>query len=641
MWTFATHPERPNPAGRRPGWLLASFLCLVTGLVRAGDAGSGDDTTTPQPAAEQIIISHGYSPFGELKYPADFHHFDYVNPDAPKGGTLRLFGFGSFDSLNPYVISGTSPAGTPGASVFGFLETTDTLLMGSGSHNRVGDEPGSAYGLIAKTVEYPASLDWVIFRLRPEARFSDGTPITAEDAVFSFNLLREQGHPRYQLMLRDVESAEMLDAHSVRYHLTGDSRRDLPLVIGDLPVLPAHYWRERAFAGTLEPPVISSPYRISRVRPGRQIVFERVDNYWARDLPVNRGRYNFDRVVIDYYRDAQVGFEAFKSGGYDLHLDYVAKHWATAYDVPAVRDGRILRAEIPHRIPKPTQAFFINQRRAPLDDRRVREALNLLFDFEWTNQTIFNGAYVRSESWFPNSLNHAEGLPTERELALLEPWREQLPPALFTQPFRHPVSDGSGNIRARMRQALALLDEAGWAPRGRYLRHKDTDAPLKLEILNYQTPGMTRVVEPWLRNLERIGIQASYRAVDLATYKERLDRFDYDITIFVLPQRAYPGAELVDYLHSRSADVPGSRNYSRVSDPVVDALVDASMNASTEADYHAAIKALDRVLLWQHYSVPHWYIDHHRLAWWDKFGRPDAPMPYILGTETWWAKGKP
>ena len=629
MWIFATLPEHLC----RPLTALAMVMALCLATLPAAAA--------PQPAPAEIIISHGYSPFGSLKYPADFAHFDYVNPDAPKGGALRLFGFGSFDSLNPYVISGTSPANTPGAALFGFLETTDTLLMGASSHNRVGDEPGSAYGLIAETLEYPPNLDWIIFNLRPAARFNDGTPITAEDVVFSFQLLRAQGHPRYALMLQDVVAAEVLSPHRVRFTLAGDSRRDLPLTLGDLPVLPAHYWREHSFGSTLVPPVVSSPYRISRVRPGRQVVFERVADYWGQGLPVNRGRYNFDQVIIDYYRDAQVGFEGFKSGGYDIHLDYVAKHWATGYQFPAVRDGRVLRAEIPHRIPRPTQAFFLNQHRPPLDDRRVREALNLLFDFQWTNQTIFNDAYVRSDSWFPNSQHSATGMPDAQELALLSPWREQLPPALFQQPFRQPASNGSGNIRERMRQALALLADAGWVPRGRQLVHRDSGEPMTLEVLNYQTPTMNRVVEPWLRNLERVGIRASYRPVDLATYKARLDSFDYDITIFVLPQRAYPGAELVDYLHSHSATLPGSRNYSRIADPAVDALVEAALNAESEAGYHAALRALDRVLLWQHYSIPHWYIDHHRLAWWDKFGRPETPVPYILGTETWWAKKKP
>lgn len=631
MWIFATLPE--HLCRRLTALVMAVLLCLATLPAAAAPQ--------PAPAPEEVIISHGYSPFGSLKYPADFAHFDYVNPDAPKGGTLRLFGFGSFDSLNPYVISGTSPANTPGAALFGFLETTDTLLMGASSHNRVGDEPGSAYGLIAETLEYPPSLDWIIFNLRPAARFNDGTPITAEDVVFSFQLLREQGHPRYALMLQDVVAAEALSPHRVRFTLAGNSRRDLPLTLGDLPVLPAHYWREHSFGSTLVPPVVSSPYRISRVRPGRQVVFERVADYWGRNLPVNRGRYNFDQVIIDYYRDAQVGFEGFKSGGYDIHLDYVAKHWATGYQFPAVRDGRVLRAEIPHRIPRPTQAFFLNQHRPPLDDRRVREALNLLFDFQWTNQTIFNDAYVRSDSWFPNSQHSATGMPDAQELALLSPWREQLPPALFQQPFRQPASNGSGNIRERMRQALALLADAGWVPRGRQLVHRESGEPMTLEVLNYQTPTMNRVVEPWLRNLERIGIRASYRPVDLATYKARLDSFDYDITIFVLPQRAYPGAELVDYLHSHSATLPGSRNYSRIADPAVDALVEAALNAESEAGYHAALRALDRVLLWQHYSIPHWYIDHHRLAWWDKFGRPETPVPYILGTETWWAKKQP
>lgn len=587
-------------------------------------------------AAGDVIKSHGYTPFGDLRYPADFPHFDYVNPDAPKGGTLRLFGNGTFDSLNPYVMTGRSPSNTPGAYVFGFLETTDTLLMGTTAHNRVADEPRTGYGLIAESIEYPPDLDWVIFNLRPEARFQDGKPITAEDVVFSFDLLREEGHPRYALMLNNVTAARALGRHRVRFDLEGRYRRDLPLTVGELPVLPKHYWQERDFDGSLEPPVISGPYRIGEVQPGRKLVLERNTDYWGRDLPVNRGRYNFDRVIMDFYRDAQIGFEAFKTGDYDVHLEYVARQWARAYDFPAFRDGRVVRDEIRHRIPQGTQAFFFNTRKQQFADVRVREALGLLFDFEWTNQNIFNGAYQRSVTWFPNSQNRARGLPEGLELALLEPWKNALPEALFEEPFSLPVNDGSGNIRPRLREALALLAEAGWQLQDQQLVHADTGEPFSLTILNYHNPSFDRVVQPWLRNLERAGIDANYRTVDPSTYKERLDRFDYDITLFVLPQNVYAGPEQLDYVHSRSADVGGSRNFAGINDPVVDALVEAVLQAREQDAYLAAVRALDRVLLWRHYIIPHWHIDHHRLAWWDKFSRPEAPTPWHLGIETWW-----
>lgn len=611
-----TLPHRPWMA-----WIL--FLALLC---------------SPRLEAEPIIRSHGYTPFGELKYPADFHHLDYVNPNAPRGGTLRLMTAGTFDTLNPYTLKGRSPSGT-NAYVFGFNEHTDSLLVGADFYRPLGDEPRSAYGLIAESLEYPPSLDWVIFNLRPTARFNDGHPITADDVVFSFRLLREEGHPRYALMLEQVTGVEKLGRHRVRFTFGGKYRRDLPLVVGQLPVLPKHYWQRRNFAaGTLEPPVVSNPYRIVDVRPGRQITLERDPDYWARDLPVHRGRYNFDRVIIDFYRDAQVGFEAFKSGGYDVHVDYIAKHWATAYDFPAVRDGRIRRKATRHAIPQGTQAFFFNTRRAPFDDVRVREALGLLFDFEWVNRTIFNDAYKRMLTWFPNSPNSASGIPQGRELALLAPYRDQLPAALFERPFTLPVSDGSGNLREQMRAALALLQQAGYRVRGGTLVHERTGQPLRFEILLNHNPGMERVIQPWLRNMERLGIRAGYRTVDPATYQQRMERFDYDVTVLVLSHTAFPGPELIEYFHSSVRDMPGGRNYAGIADPVVDAMLEQVLAAPDLDAYRAAIHALDRVLLWRHYVIPHWYLGYHRIAWWDRFGMPDRDMPYTLGTDTWWSR---
>lgn len=614
----------PIEEGRRQ-LRLTLLLLLLAGPVLAGDAPG----------------LHGYTPFGDLKYDAGFEHFDYVNPQAPKTGTLRLMGHGTFDSLNPWILPGRSPADTPGMFVFGFLETSDTLLMGTAGHNRVGDEPRSAYGLIAERLHCADNLDWCDFHLRERARFHDGHAISAGDVVFSLELLREKGHPRYALQLDKVEKAEALSDRRVRFHFTGKHRRDLPLVVGELPILPQHYWSKHDFnEPTLDPPLISGPYRVAEVKPGRKVVLERVPDYWGANLPVNRGRYNFERVEIDFYRDAQVAFEAFKSGAYDLHLDYIAKHWANAYDFPAINEGKIVRKEIPHSIPQGTQAFFFNLRREKFRDVRVRQALGLLFDFQWTNRVIFNGAYKRSETWFPNSANTATGKPDAAESELLTPWREQLPAELFTAPFALPETDGSGRIRAQQRQAMELLKQAGWKLRDQKLVNEKGE-PLTLEILNYHSAAMERVVMPWIRNMERLGIEANFREVDPATYKQRLDRFDFDITIFVLPQNALPGPQLLDYVHSRSADVPGSRNFAGIEDPVVDALVEKVLAAADESAYRTAIQALDRVLLWRHYSIPHWYIDYHRLAWWDRFGRPETPPPYTLGITTWWSKDKP
>jgi len=581
---------------------------------------------------------HGYTPFGTLKYDRDFAHFDYVNANAPKGGALKLSASGTFDSLNPYILKGISLADTS-AYLYGYLEMTDSLLTGASPYHHTGDEPQSAYGLIAEQIEYPDDLSWCRFTLRKQARFSDGSPITADDVVFSFNTLKDKGHPRYALALQNVTAVEKLSSHQVRFHFGGNDRRALPLAVGQLPVLPAHYWRKVGINDTsFNPPVTSSPYRVSKVIPGKQIVLSRNPDYWAKDLPVMRGRFNFDTVVFDFYRDAQIAFEAFKSNGYDVHLDYIAKHWATAYDFPAMRDGRVKREARKNLEPQGTQAFFINLRRPQFQDVRVRQALTLLFDFEWTNKTIFNGAYRRQQTWFPNSDNAAIGIPTGKELALLEPFRDQLPDALFTTEFQLPQTDGSGHNRNNARKALALFKQAGWEIRNQKLVNSRSGAPFKLSILINHSPGMERVIQPWLRNLEQLGIESEYRSVDPATYKERMDKFDYDVTVLVLSQQAFPGAELKEYFHSSHADVIGGNNYSGIADPVVDALVEKVLAANTLEDYRAAIHALDRVLSWRAYVIPHWFLGHHRIAWWDKFGQPDAPSPYNLGTDTWWSK---
>ncbi|MDF1822795.1 MAG: extracellular solute-binding protein [Alcanivoracaceae bacterium] len=590
-------------------------------------------------AQVETVTRHGYVPFGEPAYPADFTHFNYVNPDAPKGGTLKLLGIGSFDSLNPYILQGQSPADSPGLYVFGFLPLTDTLMMGGSAGNRVGDEAQASYGLVASTLTWPDDLAWVEFELRPQARFQDGHRMDAEDVVFSFNILRDKGHPRYALMFKDVTGVRAINDHRVRFTLGGSNRRDLPSVLGQLPVLPAHYWRDRDFdKATLDAPVISGPYRIESVKPGAQLVMRRNADYWGKDLPVNRGRYNFDRIVVDYFRDAQVAFESFKSGRYDIHLDYIAKHWATAYQFPAIDDGRVTREEIPHRIAQGTQGFFFNTRRPQLADPRVRQALGLMFDFAWTNRAIFNGAYKRQVTWFPNSANASSGVPQGAERALLEPFAEQLPAALFTEPFALAEGDGQRLPRQQMRKALALFNAAGWEIRDGVLVNAESGTPFSMEILNYHSPGMDRVVLPWLENLKRLGVQAEYRSVDHAAFKERLDTYDFDATIYVLPQRDFPGQEIREYFHSGSRDMSGGRNLAGIDDPVVDALVETVLSAHSLPDYRAAVHALDRVLLWRHYIIPHWYLDYHRLAWWDKFGRPDAATPYALGTETWWSK---
>lgn len=628
----------PNGNGRMMLAVLALFLLPVA-------LSAATPTPPTAKAAAGSTVAHGYAAFGDLKYPAGFKHYAWVNPAAPKGGQVRLMGHGTFDTLNPYTLKGLSPVNTPGFFMFGITELNETLLVGTGDYAPSGDEPASAYGLIAETIEYPADRSWVIFNLRPTARFHDGRPITAADVKFSFDILRSKGHPRYRDLYRAVTACDILGPRRVRFRFAHAHDRMLPLRVGELPVLPKHFWEQRDFTRALTtPPLLSGPYRVAAVELGRSISFERVADYWGRELGVNRGRWNFATVRFDFYRDQTVGLEAFKADNYDLHLEYVAKNWATAYDTPAVRAGRIIKAEVAHKIPAGTQAFFFNTRRALFQDRRVREALSTLYDFDWANKNLFNGAYLRSESWFPNSPFAATGLPAADELALLAPWRRQLPATLFSQPFALTRSAGDGNMRAQLHRANALFAAAGWVLRDGRLVHAKTGQPFTFEILLNQ-PSTARFVQSWADSLKRAGITATVRLVDPAAYKNRTDSYDYDMSIFVLSQSLTPGQELREYFHSAMVAMPGGRNHAGINNPAVDALVDAALAADTRAGLTTTVRALDRVLLNEHYSIPHWYIRHHRLAYWNRFQRPPVTPDYILGFQDWWStpqlSGKP
>ncbi|WAJ39756.1 extracellular solute-binding protein [Pseudomonas sp. GOM7] len=588
------------------------------------------------PASAAISESHGYAQFGTLKYPASFSHFDWVNPDVPKGGTLRLMASGTFDTLNPYTLKGTSPIATAHFLQYGVNELNEPLMVGTGIYDPSGDEPASSYGLIAKSVEYSEDRSWVVFNLRPEARFHDGKPITAYDVAFSYRLLRNEGHPQYRTNLQEVKRVDILGRHRIRFVFKRAGNPLLILRLGELPVLPQHYWKGRDFkATTFEPALGSGPYRIVEVVPGRRLVFERVKNWWGKDLPVNRGKYNFDRVEVEFYRDSNVAFEAFKAGEFDFYIENQAKNWSNGYRFPAVVRGDVVRAEIPHQIPTQTQALFMNTRRALFSDRRVREALGLMFDFEWTNRTLFNNAYIRAASYFPNSEFSATGKPEGAEWLLLSPYREQLPAKLFTEPFKMPVTAGRGIPRETLRRALGLLAEAGWKPIGQQLRNARGER-LEFEIM-LVNPSLERILQPYAANLASIGIQANLRTVDRAQYKQRLDQNDYDMILLTLPQTLSPGLEQSLYFHSSQVKVRGGKNYAGINDPVVDAMIDKLLSAKTRDEQVAAMRALDRILLWQHYSIPNWYINYHRLAYRNRFAFVTTP-PYTLGLRTWWLK---
>lgn len=588
------------------------------------------------PASATITESHGYAQFGTLKYPAKFTHFDWVNPVAPKGGTLRVMAFGTFDTLNPYTFKGISPVSTPNFLQYGVNELNEPLMVGTGLYAPSGDEPTSSYGLIARSVEYSEDRSWVVFNLRPEARFHDGKPITAYDVAFSYRLLLKEGHPQYRTNLQEVQRVDILGPQRIRFVFKRAGNPLLILRLGELPVLPQHYWKDRDFkATTFTPPLGSGPYRITQVQPGRQLVFERVKDYWGKDLPVKRGFNNFDRVEVEFYRDSDVAFEAFKAGEFDIYIEHQAKNWANGYNFPALNRGEVIKAQVAHQIPTQTQGLFMNTRRGTFADVRVREALGLMFDFQWTNRTLFSGAYQRALSYYPNSEFSATGLPVGHEWLLLSPYREQLPPNLFTQAFSLPRTEGRGIPRDTLRRALGLLAEAGWKLNGQRLQNS-AGQPLRFELM-LVNPNLERILQPYVENLASIGIDARLRTVDRAQYKQRLDQFDYDMILMTLNQTLSPGLEQWQYFHSSQVSVKGSKNYAGINNPIVDHLLEQLLAAQSRDEQLAAGRALDRVLLWQHYMIPNWYLNYHRLAYRNRFALVTTP-PYNLGLNAWWLK---
>jgi microcin C transport system substrate-binding protein len=574
---------------------------------------------------------HGWSTFGDLKYPAGFEHFDYVNPDAPKGGRMITIGVAAvttFDSFNPFIARGDA------AQAIEQL-VYDSLMA------RAMDEPDALYGLVAGSIDVPADGLSATFRLRPEARFADATPVTAADVVFSFEILKEKGEPQYAFQLRDVVRAEALDPLTVRYTFQGSLVRDLPGVVAALPIFPKAFYAARDFAQpSLEPPLGSGPYRLGTFDQGAYVTYVRRADYWGKDLPVNRGRFNFDEIRLDYYRDRTAGFEAFSAGKVDFREEFVARDWATAYDIPAVRDGRILREEITDNTPSGTQGYLLNKRRDKFKDPRVREALGLAFDFEWTRKQAFYGAYQRTDSYFENSDLQASGAPTPEELALLEPFRASLPPAVFGEAIVPPVTDGSGpdGVRKNLLEAARLLDAAGWTipASGERVRRNAKGEAFEIEFLDYES-SFQRITSPYVANLAKIGIRASMRTVDPAQYQRRFKSFDFDVVTSRFVLRLTPGVELRNYWGSSAASAEASANVGGIAEPAVDALIEKVVAARSRAELKAATGALDRVLRAGYYWVPHWFSGKHRIAYWNKFSRPPVAPLYDRGVlDTWW-----
>ncbi len=563
---------------------------------------------------------HAIAMHGTPKYGPDFQQFDYVNPHAPKGGALRTAARGTFDSFNQFIPKGNA-AGT---------RSIETLLTSSD------DEAFTEYGLIAESLEVPDDRSWVIFNIHPHARWHDGVPITADDVKWSFETLTTKGLAFYRNYYRSVSQVEKLGERRIKFSFAEKQNRELPLIVGQLPILPKHYWESRDFESTtLDPPLGSGPYRVQKFEAGRYVIYERVTDYWGADLPVNRGLYNFDTERVDYYLDDTAIRLALRSQDVDLRLENQAKAWASDYDVPAVENGYLKKELIRHQQPTGMQAFVFNTRKSKFADPRVRKALGYAFDFEWTNKQLFHSQYTRTESYFSNSELAATGTPEGEELEILERYRDQLPPEVFEEPYRPPKTDGSGQIRTSLREALKLLDEAGWEVREFKLINRETAEPMQFEIL-LVSQAFERIVLPLVRNLERLGVEAKVRLVDQSQYLNRVRAFDFDVIVSGWGQSNSPGNEQRSFWGSYNVDVPGSRNVAGISDPVIDELIEILIQAPDRESLVARTRALDRVLIAGHYVIPNWHIQSDRILYWDKFSRPDTPTKSGVLISRWW-----
>ena len=572
---------------------------------------------------QKVHKAHGIAMHGSPKYGPDFKHFDYRNPDAPKGGSVRLAATGTFDSFNPFIIKGNPADG------IGYVY--ETLLTSSD------DEAFTMYGQLAEAVEWPEDRRWVTFTLRKDAKWHDGKPVTADDVLFSFEVLKTKGRPFYRYYYKSVAKAEKIDERTVKFTFGANENRELPLIMGQLAVLPKHWFDGRDFEkSSLEKPLGSGPYRVKDFEPGRHVTYERFEDYWGADLPVNKGAFNFDTIRYDYYRDSTVAIEALKAGDYDFRVENNSKDWATAYDVSAVKKGLLKKQLIPHKNSSGMQGFVFNTRKNVFKDPKVRRALAYLFDFEWSNKNLFYGQYTRSESYFSNSELASRDLPSDAELEILEPLKGKIPDEVFTKTYKAPATDGSGNTRENLKVALGLLKEAGWTVKNRKLVNAQGEQ-MKFEIMqNASAPGFQRIILPFIKNLQRIGIDADMRPVDAAQYRQRVDNFDFDMFIAGWGQSLSPGNEQRDYWGSEAADRKGSRNLVGIKDPAIDVLIEKVIEAPDRESLVTRTRALDRVLLWNHYVIPNWHISAYRVLYWDKFGRPEKPPLYGLDFVGWW-----
>lgn len=592
---------------------LTKFATLAAALV----------LSAPLAAEAQLAGErhHALSLVGKPQMPPDYKAFDWVNPDAPKGGVLRMYEPGSFDNLNSHTINGDSAEGLSLLS--------DTLLTTSA------DEPSAEYGLIAEWVSYPPDYSSVTFGLRKEARFHDGKPITPEDVIFSLDALKK-ANPQAAQYYKNVVKVEKTGEREVTFTFDSKGNRELPQIVGQLEILPKHFWESRDISKTTtDVPLGSGPYKVKSLDMGRNIVYERVKDYWAKDLPVARGQWNFDEIRFDYYRDRLPGFEAFKTGAVDYWQENLSSAWAHQYDFDAVKKGWVKKLTLPHKRVAGMQGFIFNLRHKQFQDPRVRKALNLAFDFETANRTLAYGQYTRLNSYFDNSELKATGLPQGRELEILNEIKDQVPPEVFTQEFKSPVNTTPEDLRNHMREAMKLLQEAGWTPKNGVLTNAAGEQ-LALEILLVQ-PDFEKWTLPYVENLKRLGVKATVRIVDSSQYTRRVKAFEFDIIVDSFGQSHSPGNEQRFFWSSAAADAPGSRNRIGIKNPAIDKLIDRIVFAKDRDELVAATHALDRVLLWNYYLVPNWYRADDWVAVWDMFGMPaKKPSQGVSAIRTWW-----
>ena len=569
-------------------------------------------------------FKRGISIFGDLKYPANFKHFDYVNPDAPKGGQVKYGVEGTFNNLNPFILKGIAAAGME--MVF------DSLMEGSA------DEISSKYGLIAESVRLSDDKKSLTFRLRKIAKFNDGSKITADDVVFSFNILKEKGHPSYAMVYRDVIQARKINDYEVEFVFRNGENRELPLTVASLPIFSKKYYSQHQFdKTTFDPPLGSGAYKVATLQAGKSITFERVKNYWAKDLPINVGRYNFDKITYDYYRDNNVLVEAFKAGGYDFRQENIARNWANAYNIDKVKNGEIIKKEITHQLPAPMQSFVFNLRKDKFQNLNLRAAIALAFDFEWVKEKIFYGSYQRTKSFFSNSEFGSSGLPSKAELKILNKFRDVIPPQVFTQEFTLPKADGSGFSRANLLQAKALLESAGYFIRDQKLIDPKTNQPVELEFL-IDSKAFQMVIAPMVSNLAILGIKSKIRLVDENQYQNRLKNYDYDLIVNVFGSGMVPGDEQFSYWHSSQKNIVGGNNVVGTDNKAVDYLVEKISKSKNKAELKIFTKSLDRILLANFYVIPQWHNQTYRILYNSKLAMPNHQPAYSLALDSWWIK---